>query len=71
MDIQITCGACGHAADFDDFCTTPVGGDLPAGQYQCPACLRAFRRKSGPGTHYPSGLYVPGEAKIVTVETRL
>jgi hypothetical protein len=35
--VAMTC-RCGHVAPMDDFCRTPVFGDLPAGIYQCPEC---------------------------------
>lgn len=41
--INLTC-KCGHTADLDEFCRTTIGGELPAGQFQCPACQVAWRR---------------------------
>ncbi len=34
---------CGHEADIEEFCSTPVSGELPAGTYQCPRCSVAWR----------------------------
>lgn len=70
--MQITCGQCGQASDFDDFTRTPVGGALPRNTFQCPACGYAFERRStGQGTLFPSGLYVPGPVSLVPVDGRL
>lgn len=41
--ITLSC-KCGHVADFDLFCKTPLFGDLPKGHYQCPDCGFAFKR---------------------------
>jgi hypothetical protein len=71
MNVTLTCGTCGHKGEFDDFCKTPVGGDLPRGVYQCPVCNRAVRVTAGPGTRFPSGLYVPGPITLVPVDARL
>lgn len=68
----ITCGKCGHYADFFDFRATPIGGELPANQYQCPHCRAAWRMEpQGRGTLYESGLYVPPAVKAQPVEARL
>jgi len=70
--MTMTCGKCRHEADIDEFCRTPVSGELPSGVYQCPACGVAVRRQStGPGTRYESGLFVPGPVEIVVVDSRL
>ena len=42
-DIGITCGSCGHSDHIDRFTATPIGGALPPGTYQCPACNVAIR----------------------------
>ena len=42
---MLTCG-CGHRADMFDFCHTPVYGDLPPGQFQCPKCNQAIKLQS-------------------------
>ena len=43
-----TCGKCGHTDNFDLFTSTPIHGDLPNGQYQCPSekCKYAWEVKS-------------------------
>jgi hypothetical protein len=68
----LKCGRCGHEDDFDLFCQTPIGGDLPPGTHQCPACKRAWRMESqGDGKRYPSGLVIPPTRKAVTIPTIL
>lgn len=44
--LNITCGKCGHVADFEEWTSRPVAGELPKGQYQCPACKYAFQRRA-------------------------
>ncbi len=44
----ITCGHCQKASACELWFVTPVGGELPHGEYQCPACGRAFRREHRP-----------------------
>lgn len=70
--ITMTCGQCQHQADLDEFMKTPIGGQLPKGVFQCPACQKAFERKTMvPGIRYPSGLFIPGPVQIVATITRL
>lgn len=70
--ILMTCGGCGHTADIDEFCKTPVYGDLPRGTYQCPSCgLAIERRSAGKGVRYPSGLYVPAPVELVKNSSKL
>ena len=47
----ITCG-CGHEAPVSEWCATPILGDLPRGEYQCPKCSRAFMRENN-NERYP------------------
>jgi hypothetical protein len=47
--IGMTCGKCGHFGDMPEFIATPVYGDLPVGQFQCPACQHAFTRENRKG----------------------
>ncbi len=49
---NLHCGACGHSADLGEFCRTTMGGELPSGHYQCPACSIAWQVKHGPITTY-------------------
>lgn len=63
--LNITCGVCGHTADFDLFTSTPVSGCLPRNTFQCPGCNYAWRLiPDGKGTRYPSGLYIGPDIKI-------
>jgi len=40
--LNVTCGRCGHTADFDNFTQTEILGQLPYGHYQCPNCHYAW-----------------------------
>lgn len=44
--VKMTC-RCGHSDDLDNFCRTVLYGDLPPGEFQCPQCGYAFKRKEG------------------------
>lgn len=69
--LSITC-RCGHTADFDEFTRTPISGNLPRGQYQCPACHYAWRMSpQDTGTYYESGLYIPPTVKAEAVPAQL
>lgn len=69
---NLTCGECGHEADFEEFRHTPINGELPGGTYQCPSCKGAWRYEAiGKGTLYPSGLFVPADRKRVVIPTIL
>jgi len=51
MDIDaliptIRCGACGEVSPMDEWCRTPINGELPAGTYQCPRCQFAIRKRA-------------------------
>lgn len=65
---SMTCRFCGYEGELDDFCRTPVSGDLPRGTYQCPKCRRAIRRVTGKPTVHRSGFVMTGEVKLVEVE---
>lgn len=67
---SITC-RCGHEADFEEFQRTPVGGDTPRGQYQCPKCNRRWTYHQAPGKHYDSGLFIPGKRTLVELSPSL
>ena len=69
--MTLTCGQCGHAADIDQFCNTPLNGPLPKNTYQCPSCHYAVEIRAGQGVRYESGLYVPGPLSLVPVAARL
>jgi len=54
---------CGHEADFLEFKSTPITGDLPAGTYQCPACRTAWTTRPGPPRIGWSGMVLPGKTE--------
>ncbi|HBN8007493.1 TPA: hypothetical protein L3645_006320 [Pseudomonas aeruginosa] len=67
---RITC-RCGHSSDFDDFCTTPSGAELPRNEYQCPRCYKAWRVQAvSEGWRTPEGLYIPPDRKCVAIPPR-
>ena len=72
--VNVTCGSCGHVADLDEFCCTPIFGELPKGEHQCPACGVAFRRVMGEWKVYQVGgtvVGIPGKVELVSVAGRL
>jgi hypothetical protein len=69
--MDMTCGYCGHTADFDEFTRTVIGGDLPKGMFQCPKCQRAWWRKQGRPKVCASGFVMPGDVRLVEVGGRL
>ena len=68
---EMTCGNCGHVDDLESFCTTPITGDLPRNEYQCPKCRHAFRKSFGKPTVYASGFVMPGPVSLVPVGAKL
>ena len=71
--IAITC-SCGHKADMDEFCRTLIGGELPPGHFQCPACRRAWKRQESGYrvlTCADATMIIPDRVEIVPVEARL
>ena len=69
--VGMTCGKCGHFDAFDRFIATPIFGELPRNQFQCPACGWAVERKHGKPTVYPSGFVAPGAVTLAPVGARL
>jgi hypothetical protein len=68
----ITCGKCSHEADFFDFCSTPITGDLPSGTHQCPKCRKAWKMETfEKGQWFNSGLYIPAGRRAVSIPTML
>ena len=65
------CGFCGAVAPLDDYCRTPIYGELPRNVYQCPSCRRAVEKRYGKATVYPSGFVMPGPVTLVEVGARL
>jgi len=71
--VTLSC-KCGHVADLDSFCRTPIGGDLPNGQFQCPFCRYAWKRQESDYRVLRSGdsvCFVPGKVELVPVDGRL
>ncbi|MHC1696875.1 MAG: hypothetical protein AB9919_02175 [Geobacteraceae bacterium] len=71
--MKLSC-RCGFCADLDDFCRTPVFGELPYGQYQCPSCGYAWRRKESEHRvlrHGSAATFIPGKVELVAIEGRL
>lgn len=59
------CGECGHQDNMDLFTSSPISGDFPPGQYQCPNCSTAWKvGNATPDTLTPRGHRIPGERKI-------
>lgn len=53
--VTLTCGHCGKASAYSAWCKTPVFGELPDSEFQCPNCQRAFtRRRTGQSYPYPA-----------------
>lgn len=72
--IRLTCGHCGHQDELDCFCRTPIGGELPKGQYQCPACNIAWRRVQSDYRMIQAGkerLFIPGKIQLVPCDGSL
>lgn len=73
--MTITCGECGQEAAIDAWTRTPVSGELPRGQYQCPRCGYAFqRREVTPGQVYRLRgelCRIPGKIRLVPCDSRL
>lgn len=68
--VTVTC-KCRHTADLVEFQHTPVAGELPRGHFQCPLCKRAWKIQSGPARVGWSGMALPGETKIVDIQSAL
>lgn len=49
--VGIQCAHCGQTNDFDLFCKTNMGIELPKFHYQCPACHAAFKIEKRPVNH--------------------
>lgn len=72
--VNITCGSCGTVAALEDFCRTPLFGELPVGHFQCPGCGVAWqRRESGYRILRSEGsaTIIADRVDIVLVEGRL
>lgn len=70
----INCGYCGCSDEFDAFTRTPLGGDLPNGQYQCPKCRVAWKVQGSEFRVLRSGsdlMIIPGKVEVVPVQGRM
>ncbi len=73
MCINITC-KCGHTADLEEFCRTPIGGELPPGHFQCPRCGEAWKRVESEHRILRAGdeaTIIAGKVLVVPTERRL
>jgi hypothetical protein len=68
--VNITC-ACGHEADFMEFRTSPVAGELPRHTYQCPKCKKAWKVQCGKPWKGWSGMILPGKTEVIRTTTSL
>lgn len=71
--VTIIC-KCGHVADLEEFCRTPIGGELPPGHFQCPKCTEAWKRVEGDYRILRAGAettIIAGRVTIVPVERQL
>ncbi|HUS37325.1 MAG TPA: hypothetical protein VM680_18405 [Verrucomicrobiae bacterium] len=59
---------CGYIGAYEEFCFTPIFGELPRGEFQCPQCKQAWTiRNDVPHPRIPTWL----ERKAVPIATRL
>lgn len=66
--------SCGHEADLNEFCRTPISGELPKGHYQCPSCGYAWQRKESKPRIISNGfeaMVIPGKVELLPVAARL
>lgn len=71
--VTMTC-RCGHVDDLDAFCRTTICGDLPPGEFQCPQCGYAFKRKEGGYKVLRAGsasMVIPTKVELVPIAARL
>lgn len=71
--ITLSC-RCGHVDDLDNFCKTPINGDLPNGCFQCPACGYAWRRRESEYRVLRAGdeaIFIPGKVELIPMEAWL
>lgn len=64
---------CGHLDCFDAFCRTEISGELPPGEFQCPACGYAWavRSKGQPTVARDGTFVIPADREIVAAYGRL
>lgn len=68
---NVTCGHCKNTADLMEFCTTEIQGELPSGQYQCPACKRAWKVEKTPIVVTPWGTIRSEPNRVVPMQSSL
>ena len=62
----IQCGKCRGKFPFDDWCRTPVNGELPNNKKQCPGCQHAFTvERKGEAKVFDNGFIIPPDNIIV------
>lgn len=69
--ITITCGACGEVSGWAGWYETPIGGELPPGQLQCPKCRRAWKRAPVVGNRDHRGEWCTTPFEMIPVPTAL
>lgn len=72
-EMNVTCGRCGCEDSIEAWTERPVTGRLPQGQFQCPRCGFAFKRKEvEPGSWFEwqgQRQYIPGKIGLVPCES--
>lgn len=68
--MNVSC-SCGHTADLEEFTRRPLAGELPPGEFQCPACQKAWRVEKTPIEINRFGRLVSELNKIVATQARL
>lgn len=69
--ITITCGACGQVSGWAGWYQTPICGELPPGQLQCPQCRRAWRRARVIDYHDHQGKWCNTPFEMIPIPTAL
>lgn len=71
--INITCGECVKASPALNWTERPISGELPPGEFQCPACGYAFRRQrfNGDPLRLIDGEYKYQPIDLVPIASRL
>lgn len=71
--VRITCGHCRQSSGYSAWTSTPVSGELPSGEYQCPKCGVAFRREryDGDPLRLIGGKYQYKPVDLVPIASRL
>ena len=68
--IGITC-KCGHTGPHESF-TQTLTGELPRGQFQCPACGDAWRVVNDRPAHMTArGFFMPASLKVIGAQAQI